>query len=207
MSKKPNDIDLKPSDLRQRVLKNGSLNSTDQIQTILLLLMTGFGVYLCYEMALLFLPAFVWASTLAVLFVPFQAWLELKFKSRSLASLVAVIAISLIGIAPAIMVGQQLAIQAVNGAQLIETKANSGEWRRIIYAQPKLAPIAKHIEKQINLPDTIKSFTLWVSNAAGSIIKGSVSSRRVCINHLYIFLFFARSSVNHTSLMQAAAIS
>lgn len=96
MSKNPNDINLNPI----------SLKPNDQIQTILLLLMTGFGVYLCYEIALLFLPALVWALTLAILFTPFQIWLELKLKRHSLASFVAVVAISLIGIAPAIMVGQ-----------------------------------------------------------------------------------------------------
>ena len=64
MNNKLNDIDLKssdlkPSDLKQRTLKNNRLRPRDQIQTILLLLMTGFGIYLCYEMALLFLPALV----------------------------------------------------------------------------------------------------------------------------------------------------
>ena len=211
MNKKLNDIDLKPSDLKpsdlkpsdlkQRVLKNNRLRPRDQIQTILLLLMTGFGIYLCYEMALLFLPALVWALTLAVLFVPFQVWLELKLKHHSLASLVAVVAISLIGIAPVIMMGQQLAIQAVNGAQLIETKVNSGEWRRIVYAQPRLAPIAKHIEKQINLPDTIKSFTLWVSNAAGSIIKGSLYQVVGFVLTIYMLFFFLRDRQSITQAL------
>ena len=163
-----------------------------QLKILLLIFFTGLGVYLCLKMALPFLPALVWALTFAVLFAPFQIWLEIKFKHANLASLVAVFTISIMVIAPAIMVGQQLAIQAVNGTQLIEAKVNTGDWRRIIDAQPKLAPIVKYIEKQINLPDTIKSFSLWVSNSAGALVKGSVYQVIGFVLTIYMLFFFLR---------------
>lgn len=172
---------------------NGSHWPNDkQLKTLLLTLLTGLGVYLCLKMALPFLPALVWALTFAVLFAPFQIWLELKLKHTNLATLVAVFTISIMVIAPAIMVGQQLAIQAVNGTQLIEAKVNTGDWRRIFDAQPKLVPIVKHIEKQINLPDTIKSFSLWVNNSAGAIVKGSVYQVIGFVITIYMLFFFLR---------------
>ncbi len=163
-----------------------------QLHKLLLFIFTAIGIYLCYAMALPFLPALVWATTFAVLFSPFQTWLELKVKNQNLATLVAVFAISLMAIAPAILVGQQLAVQAINGALLIEAKVNDGLWQRIIDDQPRLAPLVKELEAQINLPETIKNFSLWVTNSAGAFIKGSLYQLVGFILTIYMLFFFLR---------------
>ena len=161
-------------------------------RTFLLLLATGLAVYICYLMALPFLPALVWALALAVLFAPLQIWLETKLKHASLATLMSVVMISSLVIVPALFVGQQLAIQAVSGAQLIETKVESGEWRRLLNAQPTFAPIIEKLEQQINLPETVKFFTGWVSNSAGSLIKGSIFQLIGFAITIYLLFFFLR---------------
>ena len=78
-------------------------------QTFLLLLVTGLAVYICFLMAMPFLPALVWALTLAILFTPLQIWLETKLKHASLAALISVLIIGNMVIVPALFVGQQLA--------------------------------------------------------------------------------------------------
>ena len=161
-------------------------------QTFLLLLVTGLAVYICFLMAMPFLPALVWALTLAVLFTPLQIWLETKLKHASLAALISVLIIGNMVIVPALLVGQQLAIQVVSGAQLIETKVASGEWRRVLNTQPRLVPIISTIEQHINLPETVKTFTLWVSNSAGSLIKGSIFQLIGFVLTIYLLFFFLR---------------
>jgi predicted PurR-regulated permease PerM len=158
----------------------------------LLVLATGLAVYICYLMAMPFLPAIVWALALAVLFTPLQVWLEAKLKAASLAALASVVNISSMVIVPALFVGQQLAVQAVVGAQLIEKKVESGEWRRLLNAQPILAPIIRKIEQQINLPETVKSFTTLVTNSAGSLIKGSIFQVIGFVITIYLLFFFLR---------------
>jgi predicted PurR-regulated permease PerM len=155
-------------------------------------LLTSLGFYLCYLMALPFLPALAWALALAVLFTPLQVWLETKIKNTSLAALASVFIICSGVIVPAFFVGQQLAVQAVAGAQLIETKVESGEWRRIINSQPKLSPMVAKIEQQINLPETVKTFTVWVSNSAGTLIKGSIFQIIGFVLTIYLMFFFLR---------------
>ena len=103
--------------------------SRSRIQTFLLLLATGFGMYLCYLLAAPFLPALTAALALAVLFTPFQRWLESKLKHPGLAAAVSVLVIGMSDAVPATFVGQRLAIQAVKGAELVQTKVKSGEWR------------------------------------------------------------------------------
>ena len=161
-------------------------------RTFLLSLATGLAVYICYLIALPFLPALVWALALAVLFAPLQVWLETKIKYTSLAALLSVIVISSMVIVPVLFVGQQLAAQAVSGAQLIEKKVESGDWRRLLNSQPRFAPIVEKIEQQINLPETVKSFTSWVSNSAGSLIKGSIFQIIGFVITIYLLFFFLR---------------
>lgn len=160
--------------------------------TFLLLILTGFAVYICFLMAMPFLPAVVWALALAVLFTPLQMWLETKIKYANLAAIIAVLTISSMVIVPALFVGQQLALQAVSGAQLIQTKVESGEWQHLLNTQPSLAPIIEKLEQQINLPDTVKSFTVWVSNSAGDVIKGSIYQLIGFVITIYLLFFFLR---------------
>ena len=147
---------------------------TNHIRLLVMMVATVFGVYICYQMAMPFLSVLVWALTLAVLFSPLQIWLELKLMFASLAAIVSIVLITLIAVVPSIFVAQQLLLQAVNGSQLIETKATSGEWRRSLESQPELAPILEKAERYLDLPDAFKSFTSWLKSTAGDIVKGSV---------------------------------
>jgi predicted PurR-regulated permease PerM len=138
------------------------------------------------------MPALTLALALAVMFLPLQRWLEARLKRPSLAALVAVTLIGLIVLIPMTFVGQRLVLQAVNGAQLIETKVSSGEWRRALEAHPLLASLPDRIERQIDLAGTIKSLTTWLSTTAGSIVKGSMLQViSLCVT-FYLLFFMLR---------------
>jgi predicted PurR-regulated permease PerM len=166
--------------------------SRSHVQTLVLMVATAFGIYLCYRLAAPFLPSLAWALALAVLFTPFQRWLESKLKRPSLAAVVSVLVIGLIVVVPATFVGQRLVLQAAKGAELIETKVKSGEWRRALEAQPRLAPLADMIERQIDLPGTVKTLSTWLSTTAGSIVKGSVFQVIDFCLTFYLLFFFLR---------------
>lgn len=162
------------------------------VQTLLHMAVTALGIYLCGLLAAPFLPALAWALALAVLFAPFQKWLESKLAHSGLAAMIAVTVIALIVVVPAVFVAQKLVVQAVKGAQLIESKVSSGEWRRAIEAQPRLAPIADKIEQDLDLQDSVKTLTSWLSTTAGSIVTGSVfQAVNFCII-FYLLFFFLR---------------
>lgn len=162
------------------------------VQTLVLMTATTFGVYLCYLLVSPFLSAIAWAVALAVLFTPFQRWLESKIHRPGLAAMFSVLVIALIVVVPATFVGQHLALQVAKGAQLIETKVNSGEWRRAIEAQPRLAPLADKIEKDFDLPGTVKTSATWLSTTAGSIVTGSLFQMISFCLIFYLLFFFLR---------------
>lgn len=166
--------------------------SRSHVQTLVLMVATAFGIYICYRLAVPFLPSLTWALGLAVLFSPFQGWVESKLKHPRLAAFVSVLVIGLIVVVPLTIVGQRLVMQAAQGAALIDTKVSSGEWRRTLEAQPRIAPIAARIERQIDLPGAVTSFATWLSFFAGSIVTGSMLLVIDLGLTFYLLFFFLR---------------
>jgi predicted PurR-regulated permease PerM len=166
--------------------------SQSNIHTLVLLAATVFGIYLCYRLVAPFLSALVWALSLAVLFLPFQRWIESKIKRPGLDALVSVLVIGLMVVVPVMFLAQRLVLQVTAGAQLIEKKVESGEWRRALEAQPSLAPLVDRVGQQLDLPGMIKTLTNWLSNTAGAIVKGSVVQVIGFGLTFYLFFFFLR---------------
>jgi len=166
--------------------------SKSNIQTLVLMMATVLGLYLCYQMALPFLAVLIWALTLAVLFSPWQRWFESKLKSPSLAAAISVLLIGSIVVIPAMFVGQQLVLQAAKGSQLIEAKLSSEEWRNVVKTQPKLAPIVDNIALKIDLSGVVKRFTTWLGASAGDIVKTSVYQVLGLFLIFYLLFFFLR---------------
>jgi len=120
------------------------------------------------------LAAIGWALALGVLFTPLHRWIESKLKRPNLAATVTILVVGLIVVVPATFVGQRLIMESARGAENIKTKVESGEWRRAIQAQPRLAHVIDWIKRKVDLPGTIKDIATWLTATAGSILKGSV---------------------------------
>lgn len=165
--------------------------SRHHVQTLVLMGATAVGIYLCYRLAAPFLPALAWALALAVLFSPLQRWLESKLKRPGLAAVVSVLVVGLIVVVPATFLGQRLVHEAAQGAALIKTKIESGEWRHALEAHPRLAPLADWMERQ-NLPGTIKGVATWLTTTGASFVKGSVVELVGLLLTFYLLFFFLR---------------
>ena len=159
--------------------------------TLVLMAATALGIYLCYRLALPFLSALVWALALAVVFVPFQRWVESKVKRPNLAAAISVLVIGLVVLGLATFVGQRLVQEAANGAELIKTKVESGEWRHALEAYPRLAPLSDWMERQ-NLPETVKTVAIWMTTTGASFVKGSVVEVIGLFLTFYLLFFFLR---------------
>jgi predicted PurR-regulated permease PerM len=166
--------------------------SRSHVQTLVLMVATAIGIYLCYRLALPFLAALAWALALAVVFTPLQRWVESKVKRPNLATVISVLVIGLVVLGLATFVGQRLVQEAANGAELIKTKVESGQWRRALEAQPRLAPLADWIERKIDLPGATKTLANWLTTTAGSIVKGSVVQVIGFCLTFYLLFFFLR---------------
>ena len=182
--------------------------SRSHLQLLVLIVATALGIYLCYRLALPFLPALVWALTLAILFTPLHQWLESKLKRANLAAAASVLVVGLIVAVPATFLGQRLLLESAKGADIIKTKVESGEWRRVIEAQPRLAPLADWTERQVDLPGTVRSVATWLTTTAGAIVKGSlVQVISFCLTFYLLFYFLRDRRLALLSLRSLSPLS
>ncbi len=171
---------------------SGEWGSRRQVRLLALMAATALGLYLCYLMALPFVPALCWALALAVVFMPLQRWLESTMHRPNIAASVCVLVIGLIVIVPATLMGQRLVSEAVASADTIRARVESGEWQRVLDHYPQVAPIAQRIERQIDLPGTVSTVAAWLTNALASIVRGSVMQVIDVLLTFYLLFYFLR---------------
>jgi predicted PurR-regulated permease PerM len=153
---------------------------------------TALGLYVCYRMALPFVPALTWALALAVLFMPVHRWLKSTVKNSNLAGSVSVLVIALIVIVPATFMGQRLVSEAAAGADVMRARVDSGEWQRLLDGHPRVAPFAQQLGQQIDLPGIIGTIATWLTSVAGAFIKGSVMQAVDLLLTFYLLFYFLR---------------
>jgi predicted PurR-regulated permease PerM len=180
---------------------DGSLHR--QLHVLVLMSATGLGLYLCYRMALPFVPALTWALALAVLFMPVHRWLKSTLKGSNLAGSVSVLVIALIVIVPAAFMGQRLVSEAAAGADALKARVDSGEWQRLLDGHPRLAPFAQQIGQQIDLPGIIGTIATELTNVAGAFIKGSVIQAVDLLLTFYLLFYFLRDHHAAVALLRS----
>ncbi|MEO5961883.1 MAG: AI-2E family transporter [Thermomonas sp.] len=183
---------------------SGDWGSRRQVRALVLLAMTVGFLYLCYRMALPFLPALAWALALALLLVPLQRWLEPKLRSTGLAAGVLVLLAGLVVVFPAMLIGDRMIAEASSGAEAIAATVDSGEWRGKLQKYPMLAPAAVWVERQFDLPDTVNAITSWLTSTVASLARESVLQVIGMVLTLYMLFFFLRD--RRTILASIAAL-
>lgn len=127
----------------------GGWRFPSRVRGFVLIVTTALGLHLCYLLALPFLSPLVWALALAVLFAVFHRWLESRLGRPGVAASISVPAMGLIAAAPATFVGHRLSLESARDAEIIRLQVESGEGRRVIKAQPRIAPLAHGIEQKV----------------------------------------------------------
>ena len=162
------------------------------VHALVLMMVTGAGIYVCYLLSAPFLPALAWALALAVLFVPLHRWLESKVRRPNLAAAISVLIIALIVVVPAAFVAERILGEAERGADAIRTSINSGEWHRPFDAHPRIAAVAQWIEQNFDLPGMVRTAASWLTNTATSLVRGSVLQLVGIVLTFYMLFYFLR---------------
>jgi predicted PurR-regulated permease PerM len=106
---------------------------------------------------------------------------------------------------PAVFVGQTLIQQATAGAQAVEARVVSGEWRRALEHQPRLAPWVRRIDRNIDLPGLATSLNSWLTTTAGSLVRGSfLQAIDFCLT-FYLLFFFLRDRDAAIAFLRSAS--
>lgn len=163
------------------------------------------GLYLCYQLTQPFLPALVWALTLAVIFTPFQRMIERRIAHPNTTAAISVIVIAVIVVLPAFFVVNRLLLEIVKGAELIQKFATNGDLCETLKYQPLLAPFSGWIEQQIDLSETIRHIATWLTNSAAAFVRGSVTQLMGILITFYMLFYFLRD--RHLALVSLRSLS
>ncbi len=182
----------KPETSIDPALNANDWGSRSHIHTLLLMALTVLGIYLCYRLAVPFLPALTWALALAILFAPLYRWIASKVKYPSLAAAICVLAAGVIVLVPATLVAERIIGEAASGAQTIKAMVVSGEWRRSLEGHPYIAPAANWIERKFDLQGIVDNATSWLTGTAASFVRGSALQLIGIVLTFYMFFYFLR---------------
>ena len=132
-----------------------------------------------------------WSLTLAVVCVPMQRRIEAVIRSPGVAAAISVFLIGSVVLVLVTFVGERLGREASSGAQLVNARIESGEWRRAIELHPRLVPLADWLEHQ-NLPETVKSTVTWMSTTGAGFVRGSVIEVMSLLLTFYLLFYVLR---------------
>lgn len=183
-----NDSAPKASEIPPTRSREPSAPANGLVLTALMLI----GLYLCYRLALPFLPAISWALALAVILSPLQRRLESRFKRRNLVTAISLTVIALIVVVPAIFVVNRLIMEISKGAELIQTHAAAGTLTKYFDSYPHLAPLDRWIERQIDLPETVGRLATGLTNTVTMLVRGSVMQLTGLLLTFYLLFYFLR---------------
>lgn len=172
--------------------KDADWDSPGHVHALVLLAITGVGIYLCLWMSLPFVPALAWALALAVLFAPMQRWLEHRYGRPGLAATACVIAAGILVVVPVMFVADRIAGEVAKWALAVNLLVESGEWRRALEAHPVVAAAVQWIDDQFDLPEVAKGGATWVSVVARSFVQGSFMHLVGLILAFYMLFYFLR---------------
>ena len=166
--------------------------SRSHVQTLVLMAATAVGIYLCYRLALPFLPALAWALALAVVFTPFHRWLESKAEAPQPGG-----GDLRPGGRPDRARAGDLrgATARPGGSERRGTHQDEGRVRRV--AARARSPAAPGASRRLDraaddLPGTVKTLATWLTTTAASFVKGSVVEVIGLLLTFYLLFFFLR---------------
>jgi hypothetical protein len=147
--------------------------SRQRALVLVLVAATAIAVYLCYRLALPFLPALAWALALAVIAHPLHSWLVRRLGHANLAAGLAVTLVAVAIVAPALFLTQQLIREAARGVEWFQSEAAMGRWQAMLEGNPRLAPVLSWIAANVDLRGAVKELPAALTSGASSVVTGS----------------------------------
>jgi predicted PurR-regulated permease PerM len=120
-----------------------------------------------------FLSPLAWALALGVVAHPLHGWIAKRIKKPGLAAGVAVLAIAIALVAPAIFVGHNIVREASAGIQTMQSELEGGKWRERVAKNPRLSSIVNKLEQQAGLGAQLQGMAKDVGTRVGQLITGS----------------------------------
>jgi predicted PurR-regulated permease PerM len=164
----------------------------ERVLVYVLLACTAIVLYLCFLIIKPFLPAVAWATALAVVGYPIHRRLAARVKRPGLAAGISVVLVAIILIVPALIVMQQVTDQTIGNYEHLKAAIDSDRWKAAIESHPRLAPMLRWVERNINLQEEIKQVGERIAANAARYVGGSVWVITQWLVTMFVLFYFFR---------------
>ncbi|MDQ3801042.1 MAG: AI-2E family transporter [Acidobacteriota bacterium] len=158
---------------------------------LVLIAATALAAYVCYRIALPFIPALVWATALAIVAYPLHGWILSRINRPNLAAGIVVLIVAAVIIAPGVFIGQTLITQIGKSAETLKTQSAPDQWQSAVEGNPKLAPLIKRIEPHFDLRSAAERAADAASSQVTTVVGGVLwTAAQLLITFFTLFYFF-----------------
>jgi predicted PurR-regulated permease PerM len=159
-----------PNQDEARAAAGGGWMTRERGLTLVLAAATGLAFYVCYRLALPFLPAVTWALALAVVAHPLHERIAGRIKSPDAAAGTAIALVAALVVTPGLFLLQLLVSQASRGAEALRAQVESGRLRAAVEGNPLLSRVAGWFGPDLD----VRAAADWVAGSAGAYLSSFV---------------------------------
>jgi predicted PurR-regulated permease PerM len=164
---------------------NGGWLSRERALAFVLVIATAIAFYICYQIALPFIPAIIWSIALAVIAYPLHNQILSRIKRPTISAFFVVLIVAVIILGPGIFLGQTLISQIGKQAETIKSQTALEQWQSVVDNNPKLARITTFIEPHFD----VRSVAERAASAASSVVATFVGGL-VWVGVQFVITFF-----------------
>lgn len=143
-------------------------------KALALAVLTGIALYLCFLMAEPFLAALAWAVALAVATRPLPEWLRRWGLGDGASATVAVIAVTVLLLAPTLFVGYHLARETTQAVQRLQDPVETARLQARVAEFPWVESSWKWTQENLDLQAQVSGVLQRLSQGIGGFISGSL---------------------------------
>lgn len=164
----------------------------DHALVVVLAAVTALLLFLCGMLVRPFFAPIAWALALAVVAHPLHSWIASRIKSPEIAAGLAVFAICVIIVAPAVFVAHNIIQEATKGVRTIQASVESGAWREQITRIPHAESVLSAVEHQIDLGSELKAAAADLGKHLPGMLTGPAWAIVEFFLTLFVLFYFFR---------------
>lgn len=150
------------------------------------------GLVLCYHVTLPFIPALVWALTLAVLFTPMERALRKKCKHPVLSTSLTLPLAAIMVVVPVVLVFGALLNELLKSADVIGRFFSEEPWHDLGQRYSWLSPAINWITNRMAPGEVMQSSVNRLGDWSTSLVQGSIAGLITLLLTFYFLFYFLR---------------
>jgi predicted PurR-regulated permease PerM len=159
--------------------------------------------YLCYRVLLPFLPALIWAVTLAIVARPLHRWLDKRLKRRSLTTSLTLLITILVLVIPVVLITNELIDQATSLVQYVRSPEFLQRINAEIAKHPQVQPIINWAQHRFSITEQAQHVAGRAGATVPAAFMGSLSGLTQLAIALFTMFFLLRDFEYFTGALRA----